>query len=71
MGIFEQTRELSRAISSLNCLIRQINASGGSVYLVDKNNPNFTVKLKNEVDVTYYKPINFGESTLIIYEESV
>lgn len=51
MGIFEQTREISRAVSTLNSLIRQVVSSGGSIYLVDKSNPKFSIKLTTEIDV--------------------
>lgn len=61
MGIFEQTREVSKAASTLNSLIRQVISSGGSIYLVDKSNPNFSVKLTAEIDIACYEPTNFDE----------
>lgn len=60
MEIFEQTREVSKAVSTLNSLIRQVISSGGSIYLVDKSNPEFSIKLTTEIDVVCYEPINFS-----------
>lgn len=60
MGFFEQTREVSRAVSTLNSLIRQVISSGGSIYLVDKSNPKFSIKLTTEIDVVCYEPTNFS-----------
>lgn len=61
MRLFEQTKEISTAVNVLNGLIRQVISSGGSVYLVEKSHPDFSIKLTADIDIACYEPINFGK----------
>ncbi len=62
---FDFERELRASINTLNVLIRDINATGGSVHLCLKENPDFSVKLTGPVDVTYWVPVSRPEEVSI------
>ncbi len=55
MNGFEQAREVQRAINIINSWIKQMNKSGGGVYLSLKNNKDFSVKLTDEITISFYE----------------
>ena len=48
MGLnFEQNRELERAMETINACVRR----GAMIRLVDKKNPQFSIKIDREMDI--------------------
>lgn len=41
----------------LNNLIRAVHEKGGQIYLADKRNRDFSVKLTDEVEIMYFIPL--------------
>ena len=54
MGMFSGEVDLRSAERTINRLIKEVQNSGGSVYLVDKNNPDFSMKLDREIEICYF-----------------
>ena len=54
MGIFSTELTVREIETNLNNLIKQIKFQGGSIYLVDKTNPNISIKLDREFGICFY-----------------
>lgn len=46
----------------LNNLIREVIQSGGSIYLVNKSNPEYSIRLTEEVKIVYFVPMYSSKS---------
>lgn len=60
MGNFELQKDLERAVRTINYLIAHCEKYGGMVFMVEKENPDFSVKLRRPIDILSYERI--GES---------
>lgn len=46
----------------LNNLIREVIQNGGSIYLVNKSNPEYSIRLTEEVKIVYFVPMYSNKS---------
>lgn len=57
--MFEKDKALNR---ELNDLIREVVQNGGSIYLVNKNHPEYSIRLTEEVKIVYFVPMYSSKS---------
>ena len=57
--MLEKDKTFSR---ELNNLIREVIQNGGSIYIVNKSNPEYSIRLTEEVKIVYFVPMVSSKS---------
>ena len=52
--MYDNGKQLNR---ELNNLIREVVQNGGYIYLVNKDNPEYSIRLTGEVKIEYFIPV--------------
>lgn len=63
MGIFEFQKDILHAVRTINYLIDRCTEHGGAVFMVEKDNPDFSVKLRRPIDILSYERIGGNDGT--------
>lgn len=64
MGLFNSEVELRNAVKTINSLINIIACCGGSVCMVQADNPNFSVKLDRSIDIVWWGEIGGNDGKI-------
>ena len=65
LGMIEFAKSVGSLERNFNTLVREILNRGGKVYLTDKDNKDFVIKIDREFNIQFFVPIEKGATNEI------